>query len=76
MDEEAGSEAGCAAECVGERAGMKGRNVWCFPVPIPREWVSNEVIREQIERACKGSNEVPEFVKQHIKEEFVFMRTM
>lgn len=55
---------------------MKGRNVWCFPVPIPREWVSNEVIREQIERACKGSNEVPEFVKQHIKEEFVFMRTM
>lgn len=43
-------------------------------MPIPESWVSNETIRKEIENACKGTNTVPESVKDHIQKDIESMR--
>ena len=55
---------------------MKCRNVWCFPLPLPQDWVSNVEVREQIDRAVRGENAVPELVHDYLKESFLTMREM
>ena len=52
------------------------RNVWCFPIPLPDDWLDNQEIRCQIDNAVKGVNTIPEFVQAHIKEDIESMRNL
>lgn len=50
--------------------------MWCFPIPLPDDWLSNEDIRSQIDKACKGVNSVPDFVNTHIRESIASMKSL
>ena len=52
------------------------RNVWCFPIPLPDDWLDNDEIRKQIDDACKGVNMIPAFVSDHIKENIVSIKSL
>ena len=52
------------------------RNVWCFPIPLPDDWLDNQEIRCQIDNAVKGVNTIPAFVQAHIKEDIESMRNL
>ena len=52
---------------------LMNRNVWCFPIPLPEDWVGNQEVREQIDRASVGENVVPELVQAYVQENFASM---
>lgn len=55
---------------------MNDRNVWCFPIPLPEDWVENQEVREQIDRASAGENIVPELVEAYVRDNFAYMNTL
>lgn len=50
--------------------------MWCFPIPLPDDWLENQEIRCQIDNAVKGANTIPEFVQAHIKEDIESMKNL
>ncbi len=50
--------------------------MWCFPIPLPEDWVENQEVREQIDRASAGENIVPELVEAYVRDNFAYMNTL
>ena len=55
---------------------LNDRNVWCFPSPLPEDWVENQEVREQIDRASAGENIVPELVEAYVRDNFANMNVL
>ena len=50
--------------------------MWCFPIPLPEDWVENQEVREQIDRASAGENIVAELVETYVRENFACMNML
>lgn len=70
LDEEAGREGADASERVSCMHALRGRNVWCFPLPMPEDWVAKEEVRWAIENASRGEGILPAVVREYVASNF------